>query len=170
MIPSSSIKTLEVPGRPLSDCTNYRCRPSVLRWTWQMIQRLTVLMETFINWNMNVVRHSFLTILLLLLLAVFLLGSSFPLFARHFYVIEEIERVRMGRKRILFTYHCFAVRETPLFMPFFQLPLMDRRRNPAWGSAVNWWHKSLHKFRQQTPLMRAITCCLHSIQAKTLSD
>ena len=53
-----------------------------------MIQRLTVLMETFINWNMNVVRHSFLSILLLLLLAVFLLGSSFPLFARHFYVIK----------------------------------------------------------------------------------
>lgn len=104
-------------------------------------------METFINWNIDVVRNSFLSILLLLLLAVFLLDSSFSLFARHG---RQLRSKRPGR---------WDERDMNLEVfigegqPSFYAGRLSAGGTPRGGQQLlNWRHKSLHSsnFRQQT--------------------
>ena len=82
MIPSSSIYTLASPNSRVSCWIGSLTIPEMEACGWGKLVKLTVTFETFIKRDIDIMRHSLLPILLLLLLTL-LLHGSFSLCAGH---------------------------------------------------------------------------------------
>ena len=132
MIPSSSMYTLALPGNTVSfPSPVFLLQPMNVTIREGVKVKHTVLFETFIKWNIDIMRNSFLPILFLLLLGLLLLHWSFSLRASHIVQLTTGKsRVRLGVDRNPRTEQLMLSWQRKILGPFMHLLLM---RGPTIG-------------------------------------